>query len=84
MRQILGVNLKDPMVMLEPNYNLVLNSFAYLGSRGDMYSIRKTSAVTKYIPTEEQDRYVRIAITVLPIIILGIGYIVWRNRKRST
>ncbi len=76
------IGLNIPMVQYPSNYNTILNSFAYLGSRGELYSIRKSSAVTQYMPTEEQDRVVEIIIIAIPIIIIGIGFIVWYNRRK--
>ncbi|MBR3152889.1 MAG: GldG family protein [Clostridia bacterium] len=79
-----SIGLNAPMFVLDSNYNLAMNSFAYLSSRGEMYSIRKSSSSTKYMPTEAQDRYVRIAITVIPVVIIGIGFIVWFNRRKRS
>ncbi|MBR3133099.1 MAG: GldG family protein [Clostridia bacterium] len=77
-----SIGLNAPMFALDSNYNLAMNSFAYLSSRGEMYSIRKSTSLTKYMPTEAQDRYVRIVIVAIPIIIMGIGFIVWFNRRK--
>ena len=77
------IGLNMPMVQYPANYNTILNSFAYLGSKGELYSIRKSSSVTQYMPTETQDRTVRIIITVIPIIIIGSGFIVWFNRRKK-
>lgn len=76
------IGLNIPMVQYPSNYNMILNSFAYLGSRGELYSIRKTSAVTQYMPTEEQDRIVEAIIIAIPVIIVGVGFIVWHNRRK--
>ena len=76
------IGLNAPMVQYPSNYNLVLNSFAYLTSRGELYSIRKSSAVTQYMPTEGQDRIVRGIIICVPLIVVGVGFIIWMNRRK--
>lgn len=76
------IGLTGPMAQLPANYNILMNSFNYLADRKERTSIRKTSSFTEYFPTESQDRNVRIAIICIPVIIIGIGIIIWVNRRR--
>ena len=65
------------------NKDLVINSVSYLTERTDNITIRKDTGVTLYTATEQQDRIIKIIITVLPIAIVLIGIIVWQKRKRQ-
>ena len=68
--------------MIAYNSNVILNSFAYSANRGELYSIRKTSAYTKYEPSEQQDAVVRFIIVAVPVVIGVLGFCVWINRRR--
>lgn len=69
-----------PMFMY--NGDIALNSFAFSASRGELYSIRKTSKYTYYDPTEQQDRIVKVIIYLVPATIIVIGGFVWIWRRR--
>ena len=65
------------------NKDLVINAVSYLTERTDNITIRKDTGVTLYTATEQQDKVIKIIITVLPIAIVLIGIIVWQKRKRQ-
>lgn len=67
--------------MISYNANVALNSFAFVANKGELYSIRKTSSYTKYEPTEQQDKVVRMIICALPVLIVLIGTLVWFKRR---
>ena len=64
------------------NSDIILNSFAYVANKGELYSIRKSSQFTTYTPTEKQDRLVRILIYSIPAVIIVLGMSVWLNRRK--
>lgn len=71
---------QNPMIAY--NANIMLNSFAFSANKGELYSIRKTSSYTKYEPTEQQDKVVRVIIYALPISIVLLGTYVCISRRR--
>ncbi len=68
--------------MIAYNANLILNSFAFSANRGELYSIRKTSAYTKYTTTDKEDTIVRTIIYAIPTAIVIAGICVWVTRRR--
>ena len=64
------------------NANIILNSFAFISNRGELYSIRKSSQYTTYTPTEQQDKLVRLLIYMIPVAIAVLGICVWLNRRK--
>ena len=64
------------------NANIILNSFAFISNRGELYSIRKSSQYTTYTPTEQQDKLVRLLIYMIPVAIAILGICVWLNRRK--
>lgn len=65
------------------NKDYYLNTVAELTDRKDAISIRKDTGVIKYTATETQDRIIKIAITVFPLIIIIIGIVIWLIRRRK-
>lgn len=65
------------------NKDYILNTIAELTDREDTISIRKDTGVITYTATEAQDRYIKIAITALPAIIILIGIVIWLVRRRK-
>lgn len=71
-----------PMSYLGSNKDFVINSFAYLGEKGNTISIRKDMANSTYIPTEKQDAIVMTIIFTVPVIIILIGVTVAEYRRK--
>lgn len=71
-----------PISYLGSNKDFVINSFAYLGEKGNTISIRKDMANSTYLPTEKQNAIVMTIITTVPIIIILIGITVSAYRKK--
>lgn len=65
------------------NKDYILNTIAELTNREDTISIRKDTGVITYTATETQDKYIKIAITIFPIIIILIGIVIWTIRKNK-
>ena len=65
------------------NKDYILNTIAELTNREDNISIRKDTGVITYTATEAQDKYIKIAITVFPCVIIAIGVGVWFVRKNK-
>ena len=61
------------------NKDYILNTIAELTEKEELISIRKDTGVITYTATEAQDRIIKIAITVFPMVIIIIGII--RRRK---
>ena len=59
----------------------MLNSFAYVSNKGELYSIRKTSAYSRYEATEQQDQIVRVIIYAVPAAIILLGVFVTVKRR---
>lgn len=74
--------IENQTTMFAWNGDVMLNSFAFASNRGELYSIRKTSAITRYKPTENQDLVVRMIICALPISIAVLGVCVWVKRRK--
>ncbi|MBP3464255.1 MAG: GldG family protein [Clostridia bacterium] len=64
------------------NSDVILNSFAFAGNRGELYSIRKSQSDTPFVATEEKDKVVRIVIYAVPFAIAALGICVWLNRRK--
>ena len=68
--------------MFAYNGNIIVNSFAYVSNRGELYSIRKSQSFIPYTATKEEDRLVRLLISAIPSAIGVLGVCVWINRRR--
>lgn len=71
-----------PLSYLGSNKDFIINSFAYLGEKGNTISIRKDMANSTYMPTEEQNAIVMTIIFTVPIIIILIGITISAYRKK--
>lgn len=76
------VNPQTPIVGLVSNRDLVINSLAELSDKGAGLKIRKNMSSSTYTPTPEQNRIVLLVIFGVPILIMIIGFIVWRHRNK--
>lgn len=65
------------------NKDYILNTIAELTEREDTISIRKDTGLITYTATEAQDRIIKIAITVFPMLIIIIGIVIWIVRRRK-
>ena len=65
------------------NDDVVKNSVSYLTQRTDTITIRKDSESTTYDVTESQHGVIVAIIFITPIIIIGIGIVVWQIRRRK-
>ena len=89
--EICASNLQIPIsnqyysyaVDLYNNEDVILNSISYLTERTDTITIRKTSEQEIYTVTEQEDAIIKTIIFLLPVIIIGIGLVVWQVRRRK-
>ena len=70
-------------VDLYNNKDVVLNSFSYLTQRDDNITIRKADEVQAYTVTEKQNLIIQAIIFIVPIVIIGVGIVVWQVRRRK-
>ena len=61
----------------------MINSISYLTNRKDNVVIRKDTGVATYIATAKEDTIIRTIITVIPVIIILAGIVVWQVRRRK-
>ena len=71
-----------PISYLGSNKDFIINSFSYLGEKGNTISIRKDLANSTYLPTQQQNRIVMTIILSVPIIIILIGITISAYRKK--
>ena len=89
--EICASNLQVPIsnqyysyaVDLYNNEDVILNSISYLTERTDTITIRKTSEQEIYTVTDQEDAIIKTIIFILPVIIIGIGLVVWQVRRRK-
>lgn len=65
------------------NKDYILNTIAELTNKEETISIRKDTGVVTYTATQAQDRNIKIAITVFPVLIIAIGIVIWVIRRRK-
>lgn len=65
------------------NKDVILNSISHLTERTDTITIRKTSEQEYYTVTEQEDAIIKTIIFAIPVIIIGIGIVVWQVRRRK-
>ena len=65
------------------NINLALNTFAELGEEEDLITVRKAANVTSFQNTESEDRTVKLIVFGTPVLLIGIGIIVWNYRRKK-
>lgn len=73
-----------PLSYLGSNKDFAINAISVLAKKEGGLTIRKGMAGTSYVftATAEQNRIVLAVIFIVPIVILFIGMIVWRQRKK--
>lgn len=70
-------------VYLYNEEDVVLNSVSHLTERDDTITIRKTSEAETYTVTDQEDAMIKTIIFVVPVLIIGMGVVVWYVRKRK-
>jgi len=70
-------------VYLYNNEDVVLNSVSYLTDRNDTITIRKTDETEHYTVTDQEDVIIKTIIFTVPVIIIGMGVVVWAVRRRK-
>ena len=83
MQVAIGSQYYTYAVELYNNKDVILNSISHLTERTDTITIRKTGESEKYTVTDQQDAIIKTIIFVLPVIIIGIGIVVWQVRRRK-
>ena len=76
-------NSATPMILIYDNKDLVLNSMAFLADREKDITVRKKTENITYTATETEDTIIRIAIFIVPCLIVLAGIIVWQVRRRK-
>lgn len=76
-------NSGTPVLVLEHNKDLMLNSMAYLVDRQEDITARKSTGTVAYTATEEQNNIIKIVIFAVPILIIIAGIVVWIVRRRK-
>ena len=73
-----------PLSYIGSNKDFGINAIAELSDKENSLTIRKEIAGTSYVytATKKQNAIVLAIIFVIPILILLIGIIVWRHRKK--
>lgn len=74
---------QTPMVAYRKNKDLVLNSIAYLSDREEDITVRKNTGSITYTATEQENRIILAIITIVPLLIIIVGIVVWIRRKRK-
>ncbi len=74
---------QTPMVAYRKNKDLVLNSIAYLSDREEDITVRKGTGSITYTATEQENRIILAIITIVPLLIIIVGIVVWIRRKRK-
>lgn len=74
---------QTPMIVYRKNKDLVLNSIAYLSDREEDIAVRKSTGSITYTATEQEDRIILAIISIVPIVIIVAGIVVWAKRRRK-
>lgn len=89
--EICASNLQVPIssqhymyaVDLRNNEDIILNSISHLTERENTITIRKTSDYERYTVTEQEDTIIKTIIFLLPVLVIGVGIVVWQLRRRK-
>lgn len=76
------VDATYPLSYIGSNKDFAINAIAELGEKEGGLKIRKDMAGATYQPTEFQNRVVLGVIFSVPLIIILIGIVIWRYRKK--
>lgn len=72
-----------PGIYLYNNRDFIINSVSYLTNRKDNITVRKDTGMVTYVATAKEDVIIRTIITVIPVLIILAGIIVWQVRRRK-
>ena len=76
------INPNAPIVALESNKDVVINSLADLSQKDGGLKIRKNLSSATYTPTKFQNNVVLLLIFGIPILIMIFGIVLWRQRNK--
>ena len=79
----LSQNSQYGAIQLGYNRDLMLDSISYLVDRPEDITARKSTGTVTYTATEQQDLIIRIIIFAVPLLIILVGIIVWKVRRRK-
>ncbi len=71
-----------PLSYLGSNKDFTINAMSYLGDKGNHLTIRKDMANSTYLPTQEENKIVVTITFGIPLIIMVIGIMIGRYRKK--
>ncbi len=71
-----------PLSYMGSNKDFALNAFSYLGKKENILTIRKDMSSSTYTPTATENRIVVAIITLVPILIIVIGLLIWGRRRK--
>lgn len=77
-----AVSQETPLSSIASNRDFMLNAIAELTEREGTLTIRKDMANVTYMPTEAENRTVLIIIFVVPLLIILVGIIIGKLRKK--
>ena len=74
----------NPMIFLENNKDVALNSIAYLTDQDEDITIRKDyTKISSFTATEGQKSTIIKIIFIVPLAIILLGIIIWQVRRRK-
>ena len=74
---------KDGYIQLNAINNLSLNTFAELGEKEDLITIRKATNSKEFKNSELEARVVKLIIFGVPVLIIVLGIIIWNYRRKK-
>lgn len=77
-----AISQQTPLSSIASNRDFMLNAIAELTEREGTLTIRKDMTNVTYMPTETENRVVLIIIFVVPVLIILIGVVIGKIRKR--
>lgn len=72
-----------PISTIGSNKDFVINSMSYLGEKENILTIRKDMSSSTYQPTDQENAMVLAVIISVPVMIILIGVVVSKIRKRK-
>ncbi len=73
---------QNPLSSLESNKDFAINGIANLASKENGLKIRKDMSGSTYTPTQIQNKVVLTVIFVVPVMIILVGIVIWKYRKK--
>lgn len=83
MQVLIGGQYYTYAIQLYNNEDVILNSISHLTERDDTITIRKTDEREYYTVSDQEDVIIKTIIFVIPVLIIGMGVVVWAVRRRS-